>query len=343
MRSKSPISSNSNLGARKSGIPQEADKSQGLFGGPSKKEPSTSALFGKPPPSDLMRESPAFGSAKTQENPAASLFGGKVITDKPADKDQPGICKPKPQVVESATKTSGDALFKQPEPPKRKTPEDESSSAKIGKQSTLTQAPSGSLFGGKPESAGASLFSSSAGPKKTQGAGFASGTAASALFGGGAGNDSSTKPSAEQTASSSNIKENKAAPEPAANPFLSSSSQKSNPFLNAGAKATGSPFGGGKPATPASTAVGAAQGATGASGFGGATSTPPAGGSLFGGPAPASGGLFGSASQSKPDAAAKPTGSLFGGGGAPATGSLFGGAPSSKPTVPGSLFGGPPA
>jgi len=80
MRSKSQISS-SNLGARKSGISQEADKGQGLFGGPSKKDPNTSALFGKPPPSDLMRESPAFGSAKTQENPVASPFGRKIITD----------------------------------------------------------------------------------------------------------------------------------------------------------------------------------------------------------------------------------------------------------------------
>jgi len=112
MRSKSPISSKSHLDAQKSGISQGADKSQGLFGGQGKKEPTPSALFGgasapksggglfgKPPPSDLMRESPAFGTAKTQENAnnaaTASLFGGKTITDKPADQDQPGICKPK--------------------------------------------------------------------------------------------------------------------------------------------------------------------------------------------------------------------------------------------------------
>jgi len=87
MRSKSPISSNSNLGARKSGISQAPGKSQGLFGGPSNKAPSTSALFGKPPASDPMRESPAFGSGKTQEHVVASLFGGKVIAAKPADKD----------------------------------------------------------------------------------------------------------------------------------------------------------------------------------------------------------------------------------------------------------------
>lgn len=110
MRSKSPISSKSNVDARNSGISAGADKGSGLFGGQGKKDSSSSGLFGasapksggglfgKPPPSDLMRESPAFGSGKTQESAngtaAGSLFGGKKITDKPADQDQPGIRKP---------------------------------------------------------------------------------------------------------------------------------------------------------------------------------------------------------------------------------------------------------
>jgi hypothetical protein len=180
-----------------------------------------------------MRESPAFGNAKSQENPnnaaVTSLFGGKTITDKPADQDQPGICKPKAQVGESATKTSDDALFKQPVPPKSK------NEAEIGKQNSQAQAPSGSLFGNK---AASGAFSSSAESKKpAQGSSVLAGAASSSLFGGASKNDSQTKPSEEQTASSSNIKEDKASAfkETTSNPLLRPGVAASNPFLSASA------------------------------------------------------------------------------------------------------------
>lgn len=297
MRSKSPISSKSHLDARKSGISQEADKGKGLSDGQGKKDPNSSALFGgapatksglfgKPPTSDLMRESPAFGSAKTQEAPGASssLFGGKATTD------QPGICKPKASVGEPATKTSDGAGFKRPEPPKSKFggKDEQDEAKKCAKQNSQAQAPSGSLFG---NNAAPGASSSSAEPKKTS-LGLTSTTAANALFGGGAPKADEKAPE-EQTASSSNIKEEKAgAKAPAANPFLTSASIKSNPFINPTAStapsAQGSLSAGGKPAPAA-----AAQGATGASGFGGGAPAPASGGSLFGGQ-PSGAGLFGS-------------------------------------------------
>lgn len=186
MRSKSTISNKSHLDskAKKESPPGNAGAS--LFAAAPK-----GGLFG-PNPSDMMRESPAFGKIdKSGED--------KKITNKPAEEGQPGLFKPKASVAENET-------FKQPLMKKSKNENEGGEKPK---------APSGGLFG-QPSAAGSGLFSSSAEPKKPEGSLSFLSTAkkpdgsASSLFGGG----SQTKATEPKTAADSGASSS------AKNPYL---------------------------------------------------------------------------------------------------------------------------
>lgn len=82
MRSRSTISNTSHLDISKNKASGNANKESkaSLFGAAPTNPSGSGGLFGKPPVSDIMRESPAFGNNQKQSSE-------QTITNKPVDKE----------------------------------------------------------------------------------------------------------------------------------------------------------------------------------------------------------------------------------------------------------------